>query len=135
QTVFANTDAVEKRQNGSAFGTLSWLLDERQSIDLDMSYRSDDRKAIWNNSGVSFPTNVQEMDRWTLGLAHNGNWDGFNTRLRYYYEDVDLMDDSELMTTLHRTKGDVQQKNYTVDGQVSAFLGNHLLTLGGEFRR
>jgi len=135
QTVFANTDAVEKRQNGSAFGTLSWLLDERQSIDLDMSYRSDDRKAIWNNSGVSFPTNVQEMDRWTLGLAHNGNWDGFNTRLRYYYEDVDLMDDSELMTNMHRSKGDVQQKNHTVDGQVSAFLGNHLLTLGGEFRR
>ncbi|XKY16360.1 TonB-dependent receptor [Stutzerimonas zhaodongensis] len=131
------TDAAEKRQNVSAMGTLSWLLDERQSIDLDMSYREDDRKARWNNAGAPQPltTNIQEMDRWTLGLTHNGRWEGFNTRLRYYYEEVELMDDSQLMTTMRRAKGDVNQTNHTVDGQISAFIGNQLFTLGSEFRR
>ncbi len=137
QLRLSGTDAAEKRQNVSAMGTLSWILDERQSFDLDMSYREDDRKARWNNVGAPQPltTNVQEMDRWTLGLTHNGRWDGFNTRLRYYYEDVELMDDSQLMTAMRRAKGDVTQANHTVDGQISAFLGNHLFTLGSEFRR
>lgn len=131
------TDAAEKRQNLSAMGTLSWILDEHQSLDLDMSYREDDRKARWNNAGAPQPltTNVQEMDRWTLGLTHNGRWEGFNTRLRYYYEDVELMDDSQLTTAMCRTTGDVNQTNHTVDGQISAFLGSHLFTLGSEFRR
>lgn len=135
QTVYSNTDALEKRQNNSALGTLSWLIDDRQTVDLDMSYRSDDRKATWNNSGVSFPTNIQEMERWTLGLSHTGNWDAFDTRVRYYHEDVDLMDDSEIMTTLRGKKGDVQQTNDTVDGQISTLLGSHRLTVGGELRR
>ena len=135
QSVFPNTDATEKRQAGSALGALSWLVDEQQTVDLDMSYRSDDRKATWNNSGVSFPTNLQEMERWTLGLSHTGNWDALETRVRYYHEDVELMDDSELMTTLRGGKGNVSQINDTLDGQLSGLLGNHRLTAGGELRR
>ena len=45
------------------------------------------------------------------------------------------MDDSQIMTNLRGMKGDIEQKNHTVDGQVTAFLGNHLLTLGSELRR
>ncbi|MCF6753910.1 TonB-dependent receptor [Pseudomonas stutzeri] len=135
QTEFPNTDALEQRQNGSALGSLSWLLDDRQTIDMDISYREDDRKAVWNNFGVSFPTNIQKMERWTFGLGHTGNWDNFETRVRYYHEDVDLMDDSELMTIMRKQKGEVTQTNDTVDGQVSTLLGNHRLTFGGELRR
>lgn len=134
QTVNPNTDAAEQRQNGSLFGSLSWLLDERQTVDLDLTYRKDDREADWNNYG-SVVTNVQEMERWSLGIGHSGKWDGFDTRVRYYYEDVDLMDDSAIMTNLRGVKGDVQQRNHTLDGQVSAFLGDHLVTLGSEYRR
>ncbi len=136
QTTSPLIDAAEKRQNASAYGSLSWLLDERQSIDLDLSYREDDRKGTWSNSGFAFPTNVQEMERSAFGLTHNGSWDGFNSRVRYYYEDVDLMDDSEVMTDLRGGRfSNVNQTNHTVDGQVTAFLGNHLLTLGSELRR
>ncbi len=134
QTVNPNTDAAEQRQASSAYGSLSWLLDERQTIDLDITHRKDDREAEWNNFGAVV-LNVQEMERWSFGLGHTGNWDGFNTRVRYYYENVELMDDSQIMTTLRGMKGDIEQKNHTVDGQVTAFLGNHLLTLGSELRR
>ncbi|WP_417786865.1 TonB-dependent receptor domain-containing protein [Stutzerimonas xanthomarina] len=134
QTVNPNTDAAEQRQASSAYGSLSWLLDERQTIDLDITHRKDDREAEWNNFGAVV-LNVQEMERWSFGLGHTGNWDGFNTRVRYYYENVELMDDSQIMTTLRGMKGDIEQKNHTVDGQVTAFLGSHLLTLGSEVRR
>lgn len=134
QTVNPNTDAAEQRQATSAYGSLSWLLDERQTVDLDITHRQDDREAEWNNFGAVVQ-NIQEMERWSFGLGHTGNWDGFNTRVRYYYENVELMDDSQIMTNLRGMKGDIEQKNHTVDGQVTAFLGSHLLTLGSEFRR
>ncbi|MGE6530095.1 TonB-dependent receptor domain-containing protein [Pseudomonas sp. NPDC077382] len=134
QTVNPNTDAAEQRQATSAYGSLSWLLDERQTVDLDITHRKDDREAEWNNFGAVVQ-NIQEMERWSFGLGHTGNWDGFNTRVRYYYENVELMDDSQIMTTLRGMKGDIEQKNHTVDGQVTAFLGSHLLTFGSELRR
>ncbi|MEL7559141.1 TonB-dependent receptor domain-containing protein [Stutzerimonas chloritidismutans] len=134
QTVNPNTDAAEQRQATSVYGSLSWLLDERQTVDLDITHRKDDREAEWNNFGAVVQ-NIQEMERWSFGLGHTGNWDGFNTRVRYYYENVELMDDSQIMTNLRGMKGDIEQKNHTVDGQVTAFLGSHLLTLGSEFRR
>ena len=131
------TDATEKRQGANVLGSLSWLLDEQQSIDLDFSHRKDERKARWNNAGALAPlvTNVQEMDRTTFGLAHTGNWDSFNSRVRYYYEKVDLTDDSQIMTTLRGRVGEVEQNNHTVDGQISTTLGSHLLTAGSELRR
>ncbi|VXC18466.1 TonB-dependent receptor [Pseudomonas sp. 9AZ] len=131
------TDATEKRQGANVLGSLSWLLDEQQSIDLDFSHRKDERKARWNNAGAPAPlvTNEQEMDRTTFGLSHNGNWDSFNSRVRYYYEEVDLTDDSQIMTTLRGRVGEVEQNNHTVDGQISTTLGSHLLTAGSELRR
>lgn len=131
------TDATEKRQGANVLGSLSWLLDEQQSIDLDFSHRKDERKARWNNAGAPAPlvTNEQEMDRTTFGLSHNGNWDSFNSRVRYYYEKVDLTDDSQIMTTLRGRVGEVEQNNHTIDGQISTTLGSHLLTAGSELRR
>lgn len=134
QLSLTGTDAVEQRQGDNVLGSLSWLLDEQQSIDLDVSHREDDRKARWNNFGA-LVTNVQNMDRTTFGVTHNGNWDSFNSRVRYYYEDVELSDDSEIMTKLRGRVGKVEQKNHTVDGQVSTTLGSHLLTAGSELRR
>jgi len=134
QLSLKGTDAAEQRQGSNVLGSLSWLLDEQQSIDVDLSHREDDRKAHWNNFG-SLVTNVQEMQRSTFGVAHNGAWDSFNSRLRYYYEDVELTDDSQIMTKLRGRVGEVEQNNHTLDGQVSTDLGSHLLTAGSELRR
>lgn len=139
QLSLKGTDATEQRRGTNALGTMSWLLDEQQSIDLDISHREDDREANWNNSlaplATRLTTNFQNMERTTFGLAHNGNWDRFNSRVRYYYEDVDLTDDSQIMTALRKRVGEVEQNNHTVDGQISTTLGSHLLTTGAEYRR
>lgn len=125
-----NADASEKQDKRSVLSTLKWLLDDKQAITFDSSFTSDDRTAHWNNYGAT-ATNIQEMDRMTLGLAHNGHWDGTDTQLRYFYEDIDLMDNSQLNGAI----AEVQQQNHTLDGQLTHQLGNHLLTTGAEVRQ
>lgn len=116
QLTLRGTDAAEKRRGNNILGSLSWLINEQQSIDLDISHREEARKARWNNYGALI-TNIQDMDRTTLGLAHNGNWDSFNSRVRYYYEKVELTDDSEIMTALRKRVGEVEQNNHTSTGR------------------
>ncbi|OEY92286.1 TonB-dependent receptor domain-containing protein [Acinetobacter qingfengensis] len=136
QSIYKNTDASEKRKAFTALSNFSWLINNDQTLDLDVTYRSDDRKATWSNYGLSFPTNIQEMDRTSVGLSYTGNWFGVESRLRYYYENVELMDDSEIISTLYQKTGDIEQTNHTLDGQFSYHLGdNHLLTAGSEFRK
>ncbi|WP_219606754.1 TonB-dependent receptor domain-containing protein [Pectobacterium sp. CFBP8739] len=124
-----NSDALEKRDNYSVLGNLTWLIDSQQSLDFDATYTKDDRFVDWNNSGATVH-NTQKIDRLGLGLTHNGSWDHFDTRLRYYYENIDLMDNSQLNEGI----ADITQNNQTVDGQISGYLGDHLLTGGGEYR-
>lgn len=124
-----NSDALEKRDNYSVLGNLTWLIDSQQSLDFDATYTKDDRFVDWNNSGTT-AHNTQKIDRLGLGLTHNGSWDNVDTRLRYYYENIDLMDNSEL----NKGIADITQNNHTIDGQISGYLGDHLLTGGGEYR-
>lgn len=124
-----NSDALEKRDNYSVLGNLTWLIDSQQSLDFDATYTKDDRFVDWNNSGTT-AHNTQKIDRFGLGLTHNGSWDNVDTRLRYYYENIDLMDNSEL----NKGIADITQNNHTIDGQISGYLGDHLLTGGGEYR-
>lgn len=130
-----NVHAREQRQNWALMSNLTWLIDEAQELELDLSAREDQRDGTWNNSNVSFPTNQQEMERFTFGLTHSAHLENYSTRLRYYYEEVDLSDDSELMTTtLRGLVGEVEQRNQTIDGQINTTLGAHLLTAGAEYR-
>ncbi|MFK8331883.1 TonB-dependent receptor domain-containing protein [Pseudomonas sp. BJa5] len=126
--------AREQRQNWAVMSNLNWLIDDSQDLELDFSARNDQRDGVWNNSNVNFPRNQQEMERYTFGLTHNAQLERANTRLRYYHEQVNLSDDSQLTTALRGVAGDVRQRNQTVDGQISGDLGNHLLTAGAEYR-
>ncbi|TDF80815.1 TonB-dependent receptor [Pseudomonas sp. H9] len=126
--------AREQRQNWALMSNLIWLIDDSQDLELDFSARNDQRDGVWNNSNVNFPRNQQEMERFTFGLTHNAQLEQGNTRLRYYHEQVNLNDDSQLTTSLRGMVGDVRQRNQTIDGQISGELGNHLLTAGAEYR-
>lgn len=132
QSVNPNADAYEEREKLSVLGTLKWLIANSQDLDFDLVYNRDNRDANWNNAGgiPATPRNVQKMDRLNLGLTHNGSWEFFDTRARYYFERANLADDSELNKAVY----DVTQTNHTVDGQVSGYLGDHLLTGGAEYR-
>lgn len=122
-------DALEDRNKISALANLQWLIDKRQDLQLDMSYADDDRESDWNNWGTVL-TNHQTAERISSGLTHNGRWGWGDTRLRYYYENVDVTDNSALIADI----GYISQTNNTLDGQATVLIGDHLLTGGGEYR-
>ncbi len=133
QSINPKADAIEQREKLGILSNVKWLIDDRQDLDVGMNYAKDDREAHWNNYGQT-PRNIQQMERLGLNATHVGRWEQFDSRVGYAFEQVDLFDDSELMTALSKTSGDVSQTNHTFDGQLSGNLGNHLLTSGAEYR-
>ncbi|MCX7134247.1 siderophore amonabactin TonB-dependent receptor, partial [Aeromonas sp.] len=131
-----DADALEKREVVNVLSSLKWLVSDNQDIDFDLGYNQNDMDSYFNNvprapTAPATPHNVQKLDRLSLGLTHNGRWEHFDTRARYYFEQTDLMDDSQL----NGGAADVTQTNHTVDGQLSGYLGDHLLTSGAEMRK
>lgn len=120
----------------NVLSSLKWLVADNQDIDFDLGYNQNDMDSYFNNvprapTAPATPHNVQKLDRLSLGLTHNGRWEHFDSRARYYFEQTDLMDDSQL----NGGAADITQTNNTVDGQLSGYLGDHLLTSGAEFRK
>lgn len=133
-----DADALEKREVVNVLTGLKWLVADNQDIDFDLGYNQNDMDSYFNNvplppnsPGPLTAHNIQNLDRLSLGVSHNGRWEHFDSRVRYYFEQIDLMDDSQL----NGGAADVTQTNNTVDGQVSGYLGEHLLTSGAEFRK
>ncbi|KLV04643.1 TonB-dependent receptor [Photobacterium aquae] len=122
------TDILEERDKLNIFTTLKWLITDQQDMDIELLYSQDDRDADWNNWGRAV-TNIQKLDRINAAFIHNGYWSQFDSRFRYSYENADLEDDSELNGAV----GDISQTNHIVDGQLSGYLGSHLLTGGAEY--
>ena len=131
-----DADALEKREVVNVLTSLKWLVADNQDIDFDLGYNQNDMDSYFNNvprapTAPATPHNVQNLDRLSLGLTHNGRWEHFDSRARYYFEQIDLMDDSQL----NGGAADITQTNNTVDGQISGYLGDHLLTSGAELRK
>ncbi|OOE37250.1 TonB-dependent receptor [Salinivibrio kushneri] len=129
QSVNPDTDVLEEREELNLYSNLTWLVNDQQDVELDLNYSTDDRDADWNNWGNAV-NNVQEMERYNLALTHYGYWEAVNSRVRYNLDHSELRDDSELNSAV----GDIEQTNNTIDAQLSGYLGDHLLTGGGEFR-
>lgn len=47
------------------------------------------------------------MDCISVGLIYFVNWNDINSRLCYYYENVDLMDNLEIIINLYKKMGDI----------------------------
>lgn len=122
-------DALEDRDEISALANLQWLIDNQQDLQFDLSYANDERESDWNNYGTIL-TNNQQAERISSGLTHNGHWNWGDTRLRYYYENVEVTDDSALIAEI----GNITQTNHNLDGQTTVLLGDHMLTSGAEYR-
>lgn len=122
-------DALEDRDEISAIANLQWLIDSSQDLQFDLSYADDERESDWNNYGAIL-TNYQQAERISSGLTHNGHWNWGDTRLRYYYENVEVTDNSALIAEI----GNITQTNHNLDGQSTVLLGDHMLTGGAEYR-
>jgi len=120
----------QKMRNGGI--TLNFTPDEKNDIDLDFARELQDRnstpgmsKAAENCRGNVCTPNTKSETRYehtTWALTHSGYYDDFNSTSYIQQEETNNPD------------RDMRSYNTTFNNQNQIFLGDHTLTLGGQYR-
>ena len=121
---------LEDRNTLNFSGDLSWLINDYQTLDFDVSFADDRREGVIESTSGFTPTN-QKVKRSSFAIAHSGEWDWGDSRVRYSHEEVEIGEYD--FTELNRNY--VTETNDAIDGSINTELGNHLLTVGGEVRQ
>ena len=127
-----DVDTVPEREEKKArnlSGSLSWDLDERQTVNADLMINHDERPY---DNYASGSYREQEIERTTYALSHEGNWDWGRTLLSVNYEDGEIDDyNSRYPDPKQRN---LEETNLTLSGSASMNLGIHGLSMGYEYR-
>ncbi|WP_336996142.1 ligand-gated channel protein [Leclercia sp. UBA7405] len=120
----------QKMRNGGI--TLNFTPDEKNDIDLDFARELQDRnstpgmsKTVENCRGNVCTPNTKSETRYehtTWALTHSGYYDDFNSTSYIQQEETNNPD------------RDMRSYNTTFNNQNQVFLGDHTLTLGGQYR-
>jgi len=128
-----NEDDVPEREEKEArnlSGSLSWDIDNRQTLSADVSVNRDERPYGIYSAGPDY--RAQEIERETYSLGHEGNWGWGSTRLNVNFEQADVDDFNTRYPAPQQRY--LKEENLTVAGSSSFVLGVHGLTAGYEFR-
>lgn len=131
---------LEAKRSRHAVSTLSWRIDPRQSLDLDLGYSHDKRPyaldsyvfyPAWNYEAYAY--SEQEISRKTLGLSHQGRWGWGRTFSSYKREQARINDFAS-------SYDDPKQRHYAENNDYLRSygvtqLGDHALTGGVDLRR
>ncbi|WP_151707475.1 TonB-dependent siderophore receptor [Acinetobacter sp. TUM15064] len=91
---------VEK-QSQNVMGTLTWDINDQQSVDVDLGYNHDERPLTYDGQ-TTYAS--QEIKRTNLGLTHRGKWGWGSTEAYMGYEHSDIDDtDSEYDNPISRS--------------------------------
>ena len=120
----------QKMRNGGI--TLNFTPDEKNDIDFDYARELQDRnstpgmsKAAETCRGSVCTPNTKSESRYehtTYSLTHSGYYDDFNTTSYVQQEET------------HNPGRDMRSYNTTFNNQNQVFLGDHTVTLGGQYR-
>ncbi|MET4692509.1 TonB-dependent receptor domain-containing protein [Endozoicomonas lisbonensis] len=122
--------ALEERDTLSLSGGLNWLINDRQTLDFDVSYSNDEREGLIESTINHNPTD-QKVKRNSIAITHGGEWDWGDSQLRYSREEVEIGEYD--FGKFNRDY--VTETNNAVDGSVTTEINSHRLTLGGEVRK
>ncbi|WP_226665185.1 TonB-dependent receptor plug domain-containing protein [Microbulbifer aggregans] len=128
----ADTDVpgLEAKESASLVSTTRIKLAERQSLDVDLSYNSDDRP--YGIYSASSAVREQSIERFTYGLSHNGSWDWGKTVVFLKQEDSEIQDyNSRYDAPQDRT---LDEENTYFKAYASTELSINALTAGIEYR-
>ena len=81
--------ALEERETLSLAGGLNWLINDRQTLDFDVSYSNDEREGIIESTINQNPTD-QKVKRNSIAITHGGEWDWGDSQLRFSREEVEI---------------------------------------------
>ncbi|WP_067582696.1 TonB-dependent receptor domain-containing protein [Endozoicomonas ascidiicola] len=122
--------ALEERDTLSMTGGLNWYINDNHALDLDISYTDDKRDGMASYSKGLQPSN-QKVKRHNAAITHTGSWELGESQLRFYRDEVEI---GEYDFELHN-RDYITETNDTLDGSFSTDLGEHQLTVGGDYRK
>ncbi len=102
---------IEGKKTQNLRSTLSYELNDQQNIDLDLGYNKDERPygqtdyqyyPAWDYLSEGFAS--QEIERYSVGLTHRGDWSWGKTTVSAQQENSEIKDyDSDFDEPKHRT--------------------------------
>ncbi len=119
----------EEKKSGNLSGSLSWDIDDRQSLTADIAINRDERPYS-NYATDSFRD--QDIARETYSLTHEGEWGWGGTLLSLNVEDGRIDDFNNRYSDPQQRH--LEEKNLTASGRATTELGRNTLTMGYEFR-
>ncbi|MBB2485933.1 TonB-dependent receptor [Mitsuaria sp. WAJ17] len=131
---------LEAKRSANLVSTLTWRVDPRQTLDLDLGYNRDKRPyaldsyvyyPAWNYEAFSY--SEQQISRKTLGLSHRGRWDwgqSFTTYKRERARIDDFASSYDAPKQRHYQEHNDYLRSYAVSQ-----VGAHALTGGVDLRR
>lgn len=131
---------LEAKRSSNVVSTLTWHIDPRQTLDLDLGYNHDKRPyaldsyvfyPAWNYEAFAY--SEQAISRHSLGLAHQGRWAWGRTFTSYKREQAridDFASSYDEPKQRHYSENNDYLRSYAVTQ-----LGAHALTGGVDLRR
>ncbi|WP_114416848.1 TonB-dependent receptor plug domain-containing protein [Marinospirillum perlucidum] len=120
----------EEKQARNLSSSLSWDVDNQQTLSADLSLNQDERPYGVYSSGPDY--REQDIQRTTLGLSHEGHWTWGMTRLSANLESGEIDDYNSRYPSPKQRH--LEEENLTLAANTSMNLGMHGLSLGYEFR-
>lgn len=121
-------DTIEGRETLKFSSTLSWKIDENQTLDFDLANDEDDVPMTTYGA-----YREQSIDRWTYGLTHTGQWQWGKTQLLANQSSADIYDYNSRYNLQPPLGRDIEEIYTTLRGTVFLDYGTHDITLGGEY--
>lgn len=128
---------IEGKKTQNLRSTFSYELNDQQSVDLDLGYNKDERPygttdyAYYPGWGAYEAFASQEIERYTLGLTHTGQWDWGKTTVSAQQENSEIHDfDSDFDAPKHRT---LKENNTNLRAYSNFDLGINGVVAGVEY--
>ncbi len=128
--------ALEERDTLSLAGNVNWLINDNETLDIDITHSNDKRDGVIESTKGLTATN-QKVKRNSIAFTHGGDWSWGESQLRYYREEVELGEQetkkiSDWESVLADNRKYATETTNVIDGSVSTDFNSHRLTLGGE---
>lgn len=126
----SDATTLEARDTLSVAGNLLWYINQDHDLAFDFSYADDDRDGVLEStSGLT--ESEMRLKRNTQAVTYNGTFDWGEALVRYNRDAV-TSEDNYNSKNVELGFYDVDETNHSIYTHATTYIGEHILTLGGE---
>ncbi|MGF1684151.1 TonB-dependent receptor domain-containing protein [Photobacterium minamisatsumaniensis] len=119
---------LEERDTLALSSSLLWYINDDHDLAFDFSYNDDDREGVLESTAGLTESDTR-VKRDMQALTYNGAFNWGEAQLRYNRDAVSSVDAAEIDNGV----SDVDETNQQAYGHATTYVGDHILTVGGEW--